>query len=111
MEGSQDLVDGVEQVTPDPVLLVSGLSQPNEVINEHIGGTEGCTHLRELLFNMATAAYQTLPAGQWQRRELAGQPHPEMTQAPYFLGQCHSWAYDSPTVQRAYPMFFRPKAV
>ena len=57
-----------------------------------------------------TAAYQTLPAGQWQRRELAGQPHPEMTQAPYFLGQCHSWAYDSPTVQRAYPMFFKPKA-
>ena len=42
MEGSQDLVDGVEQVTPDPVLLVSGLSQPNEVINEHIdGGNRG----------------------------------------------------------------------
>ena len=75
-----------------------------------VGGSEGCTHLREMLFNMATAAYQTLPAGQWQRRELAGQPHPEMTQAPYFLGQCHSWAYDSPTVQRAYPMFFKPKA-
>jgi hypothetical protein len=62
-----------------------------------------------MLFNMATAAYQTLPAGQWQRRELAGQPQPEITQAPYFLGQCHSWAYDSPTVQRAYPMFFKPK--
>ena len=81
-----------------------------KVINQHVGGTEGCTHLREMLFNMATAAYQTLPAGQWQRRELAGQPHPEMTQAPYFLGQCHSWAYDSPTVQRAYPMFFKTKA-
>jgi hypothetical protein len=81
-----------------------------KVINQHVGGTEGCTHLREMLFNMATAAYQTLPSGQWQRRELAGQPHPEMTQAPYFLGQCHSWAYDSPTVQRAYPMFFKPKA-
>jgi hypothetical protein len=81
-----------------------------KLINQHVGGTDGCTHLREMLFNMATAAYQTLPSGQWQRRELAGQPHPEMTQAPYFLGQCHSWAHDSPTVQRAYPMFFRPKA-
>jgi hypothetical protein len=76
-----------------------------------VGGTDGCTHLREMLFNMATAAYQTLPSGQWQRRELAGQPHPEMTQAPYFLGQCHSWAFDSPTVQRAYPMFFKPKGI
>ncbi len=82
-----------------------------KVINQHVGGTEGCTHLREMLFNMATAAYQTLPSGQWQRRELAGQPHPEMTHAPYFLGQCHSWAYDSPTVQRAYPMFFKPKGI
>ncbi len=80
-----------------------------KVINEHIGGTQGCTHLRELLFNMATAAYQTLPAGQWHRREQAGQPHPTNTQPPYHLGQCHSWAYDSPTVQRAYPMFFKPK--
>jgi hypothetical protein len=82
-----------------------------KTINQHVGGTEGCTHLREMLFNMATAAYQTLPSGQWLRRELTGQPHPEMTQAPYFLGQCHSWALDSPTVQRAYPMFFKPKAV
>ena len=81
-----------------------------KVINAHIGGTDGCTHLRELLFNMATAAYQTLPAGQWQRREQDGQPQPEVKQPPYHLGQCHSWAYDSPTVQRAYPMFFRPKA-
>ena len=80
-----------------------------KIINEHIGGTQGCTHLRELLFNMATAAYQTLPSGQWHRRALAGQPHPEITKAPHHLGQCHSWAYDSPTVQRAYPMFFRPK--
>ena len=80
-----------------------------KVINQHVGGTDGCTHLREMLFNMATAAYQTLPSGQWLRRELANQPHPEVTQAPYFLGQCHSWAHDSPTVQRAYPMFFKSK--
>ena len=82
-----------------------------QAIAQHLGGVASCTHLRELLFNMATAAYQTLPAGQWHRREQAGQPQPEITKAPYHLGQCHSWAYDSPTVQRAYPMFFKPKAV
>ncbi len=81
-----------------------------KVINQHMGGTEGCTHLREMLSNMATAAYQTVPASQWHRRELAGQPQPEITQPPSHLGQCHSWAYDSPTTQRAYPMFYKPKA-
>jgi hypothetical protein len=64
-----------------------------------------------MLFNMATAAYQTLPAGQWHRREVAGQPQPEITKPPFHLGQCHSWAYDSPTVQRAYPMFYKAKVV
>jgi hypothetical protein len=81
-----------------------------KIINQHVGGTEGCTHLREMLSNMATAAYQTLPSGQWHRRELDGQPQPETTKPPFHLGQCHSWAYDSPTVQRAYPMFYKTKA-
>lgn len=81
-----------------------------KVINHHIGGTQGCTHLREMLFNMATMAYQTLPAGQWYRREQSGQPHPPVTEPAFFLNQCHSWALDSPTVQRAYPMFYRPRS-
>jgi len=37
-----------------------------KIINQHVGGTDGCTHLREMLFNMATAAYQTLPAANWR---------------------------------------------
>ena len=78
-----------------------------KVIQARVGGTQGCTHLREMLFNMATAAYQTLPSGQWHRRERAQVPHPAVNQPPFHLGQCHSWAYDSPTVQRAYPLFFQ----
>ena len=81
-----------------------------KTIEEKVGGTAGCTHLREMLFNMATAAFQTLPSGQWHRRELRGEPQPAMTQAPFHLGQCMTWAYDSPTVARAYPMFYTPKA-
>ena len=81
-----------------------------KVINQHVGGTDGCTHLREMLANMATAAYQTVPASRWHRRELAGLPQPEITKPPFHLGQCHSWALDSPTTQRAYPMFYKPKA-
>ena len=81
-----------------------------KLINQLVGGTEGCTHLREMLFNMATAAFQTVPSGQWHRRELRGEPHPPVTEPAFFLNQCHTWAYDSPTVARAYPMFYRPKA-
>ena len=80
-----------------------------KVINEHIGGTAGCTHLREMLFNMATAAFQTLPSGQWHRRERRGEPHPPVGKPEFFLNHCHTWAYDSPTVQRSYPMFYRPR--
>ena len=75
-----------------------------------VGGTEGCTHLREMLFNMATAAFQTVPSGQWHRRERRGEPHPPVTEPAFFLNQCHTWAYDSPTVARSYPMFYRPKS-
>jgi hypothetical protein len=81
-----------------------------KTIDEKIGGTAGCTHLREMLFNMATAAFQTLPSGQWHRRERQGQPQPAITEAPFHLGHCMTWAYDSPTVARAYPMFYRPRA-
>ncbi len=81
-----------------------------KLINEHLGGTAGCTHLREMLFNMATAAFQTLPSGQWHRRELRSENHPPVQEPVFFLNQCHSWAYDSPTVQRSYPMFYKPKA-
>ena len=31
-----------------------------KAIDQHLGKVEGCTHLRELLFNMATAAFQAL---------------------------------------------------
>lgn len=81
-----------------------------KLIQEHLGGTAGCTHLREMLFNMATAAFQTLPSGQWWRREQCGEDHPPLQEPAFFLNQCHSWAYHSPTVQRSYPMFYKPKA-
>lgn len=81
-----------------------------KTIDEHLGRTEGCTHLRELLFNMATAAFQSVPAGEWQRREAAGLPQPPVTTPPPFLGQCTTWAFDSPTVERAFPMFYKPRS-
>lgn len=79
-----------------------------KALNEAIGGVAGCTHLRELVFNAATAAFQMIPhyrstQGYTIRDDLQvtqpGQP-------PFYMGQCMSWAFDGPVVQRVAPQFF-----
>ncbi len=66
-------------------------------IERHLGGTVGCTHLRELLFNLATVAFQT--------RSSSFAPPPD-GRPPMHLGQCRAWAFDGPVVEKVYPMFF-----
>lgn len=74
-------------------------------IDKAIGGVQGCTHLRELLFNMATAAYQTIPGYRARLRREAGLPSHADGQPPFHLGQCMTWDFDGPTVQQLYPQF------
>jgi hypothetical protein len=76
-----------------------------QAIEKALGGIRGCTHLRELLFNMATAAYQTIPAWQNQLRRQSGQPAAESDKPPYHLGKCIAWDFDGPVVARHYPRF------
>lgn len=66
-------------------------------IQQHLGGVAGCTHLRELLFNMATAAFQTVTAVFAQVEE---------NQPPRHLGQCTGWAFDGPGVKAMFPQFY-----
>ena len=65
-------------------------------IDQHLGGIEGCAHLRELLFNMATAAFQTMVTA------VLPTDRP-----PPFLGKCKTWDFDGTTVERIYPMFYQ----
>ena len=65
-------------------------------IEERLGGIEGCTHLRELLFNMATAAFQTMV-----------QDTMPTDRPPPFLGKCKTWDFNSPTVEKIFPMFYQ----
>lgn len=74
-------------------------------IEKHLGGVKGCTHLRELLFNMATAAYQAIPGYRAHMRREAGLPRHDGDQPPFFLGKCLGWDFDGPAVQRHYPQF------
>src|SRR3954451_19874278 len=76
-----------------------------QAIEKALGGMRGCTHLRELLFNMATAAYQTVFPWRNRQRELAGVPSTAATEPPYHLGRCIAWDFDGPVVARHYPQF------
>lgn len=79
-----------------------------KMIEGAIGGVGGCTHLRELVFNAATAAFQMIPhhrateSGRKDDTPVDGKP-------PFYMGQCMTWAFDGPVVQRLAPVFFRPK--
>lgn len=74
-------------------------------IGDRIGGVRSCTHLRELLVNMATAALQTIPT--WQAQQLRKQGL-SVVGRPHYLGQCHAWRLDGPVVQMLHPEFHQP---
>lgn len=77
-----------------------------KTIEEALGGIQGCAHLRELLFNMATAAYQTIPHYRSHLRRQAGLPEPVLKRPPPHVGQCLAWDFDGPVVKRHRPDFY-----
>ena len=78
-----------------------------KAIRMEVGGTEGCTHLTELLFPMATVAMQTIWPSRSKRKQESDakekQPHGKR---PIVLGTCHAWASDSPVVRENAPRYF-----
>ena len=100
------------QAAADPMAKLIGVTLGagwRKAIDGAIGGVAGCTHLRELLFNVATAAFQTIPVYLAQQRAASGQQREPNTPAPYFLDKCMSWDASGPVVQRVLPMFYRPR--
>jgi hypothetical protein len=76
-----------------------------QAIERALGGVRGCTHLRELLFNMATAAYQAVFPYRDRQRRLAGESPAGRSEPPYHLGRCIAWDFEGPVVMRYYPQF------
>ena len=69
-------------------------------VAERVGGTHGCTHLRELLQPMATVAFQTIyPARARRERAVPGR-------RPPMLNTCYAYRDDGPVVERKWPDFF-----
>ena len=92
----------------DPMQKMVGVTMGpgwRQAIENAVGSTKGCTHLRELLFNMATAAYQTIPVFQAHRDNLMNMPPSANGQPPRHLNKCLAWDFNGPVVQRHYPMY------
>ena len=73
-------------------------------VRERVGGTQGCTHLVELVDTIATTAFQTMTARR-HRADLRKAAHVE-PERPRFLGTCHALASDSPAVRDHWPEFY-----
>ena len=78
-------------------------------VNEAVGGTNGCTHVRELLMPMATVAFQTIMG--WPEADVAVQQvvRADPDSAPRFINGCHAWADDGEVVAELHPANYRPK--
>ena len=92
----------------DPMQRMVGHSMGpgwRQTIERELGGIQGCTHMRELLFNLATAAYQTVFPWREREKELAGQTSEQRDKPPHHLGRCIAWDFNGPVVAQVYPQF------
>lgn len=68
-------------------------------LRDEVGGTEGCTHLTEMLGAMATVAFQTLYpvlASEGKLKAASGR-------RPPLIDSCHAFRSDGPVVKREWP--------
>ncbi|HSV46859.1 MAG TPA: DUF2889 domain-containing protein [Ramlibacter sp.] len=77
-------------------------------LEKHLGGSLGCTHLRELLFNMATAAFQSIPIYRQELARAAGQPEGTAHARPFHLGKCIAWDTAGALTLKHFPLYFVP---
>ncbi|MES9971245.1 MAG: DUF2889 domain-containing protein [Candidatus Thiodiazotropha sp.] len=73
----------------------------NRRVKSILGGTKGCTHISEMLAQMATTAFQTLNS-----LKDPGKPHEENQEKPVILDTCFALASDGPVVEREWPEFY-----
>jgi Protein of unknown function (DUF2889) len=98
------------QAAPNFALLAGLKIGPgfNRAVAERVGGTLGCTHLRELLAQMATTAFQTIYP--WrarrereERARIAAAGGVPSRQVPAMVGTCIAYAPDSPVTLARWP--------
>jgi hypothetical protein len=76
----------------------------NNQVKAVLGGIKGCTHITEMLAQMATTAFQS----------MSGQQKPDLKtnikqEKPAILDTCFGLSTDGPVVAREWPDFYRPE--
>ena len=69
---------------------------------ELVGGTAGCTHLRELLQQMGTVAFQTL----YSVGKMSDDPVRLGNRPPPHLNSCYAWSETRSVVAARFPAFY-----
>lgn len=77
-------------------------------LSEALGDTGGCTHLREMLQNCATVAFQAISAAREDRSQARSLDTHEIEARPLYIGRCHAMAEDGPVIARYFPQFHIP---
>ena len=78
-------------------------------VASQLGGEVGCAHIRDLLVQLAAAAYQIVPV--WHARTQGVAVRRADGKVPMHLGQCVAWALGGDVVAAVYPEFAtRPAA-
>jgi hypothetical protein len=78
-------------------------------VRDRLGGTQGCTHLVDLLGPVATTAYQTVfPYRAQHQREPAAtrQSVDKPRRKPRLIDSCYAFASDGEVVKRYWPEFY-----
>lgn len=75
----------------------------NRRVRELLGGTSGCTHMREMLGRMATVAIQSMFG---EKRKNGEEIQEKPGTKPFVLDGCYSWASDSPVTALEYPDWY-----
>ncbi|WBV43930.1 DUF2889 domain-containing protein [Pseudoroseomonas cervicalis] len=71
----------------------------NRAVQERVGGVEGCTHLREMLSQLATVAFQATYAVRLAKRQRdSGSTRPTA-----LINTCLAYAEDGPVIARQWP--------
>ena len=72
-------------------------------VRDKIGGTNGCTHITQLLIGpLATTAYQTIVP-------LKRHPHKNKnpSRRPSIIDTCYGWSAKGPIVKRFWPQYYK----
>src|SRR3546814_13901379 len=98
---------GCGDIAPDFVKLKGLKIGPGwtRQVKERVGGTQGCTHLVELLRPIATVCYQTIVGWRIRMAREQGAAPPRPRGKPRPIESCHTYSPAGGFVRNVWPAF------